>query len=190
MCELACQIRDLYGYKWISDWNDSQDISSSPIGPFALRQGGRRRSKSVILLSAGPYDGWTSYDAKTDAVEQRYYAALIHEMSHLTLMDHSGEMGTEEECVVLEHAWLDALKPMREIRTAYFRDSLNGTTIVVDAEHWYNKSFEDLVAPKKMKWWRDAKESLMAREVLDKDGAPTWNRSLLRWCDSLVVGFR
>lgn len=181
MCELACQIRDAYGYKWVSYENtrNTENVSESPIGPFALRQGGRRRSKSVMMFLGGPYDGWTNNNAETDTVEQKYYAALIHEMSHLTLMDRS-EIGTEEECVVLEHAWLDALKPTREIRSAYFRYSINGTTITTDPYYWANKIFDELVAPKRMNWWSVALENLIQKRVLDRNGAPTWKRSLLQ----------
>lgn len=179
MCEMACRIRDMYGYKWVLhkpkhiEWL----LSDSPIGPFSLKLTGRKRSNFVVLLSAGPFDGWTG-GSETCPEEQKYYAALIHEMSHLTLMDGSPEdMGTEEEGVVLETAWLDALRPTREIRAGYREYSIDKTEIVIDYEKWATMNYSDIRGPKKMKWWEEAQKILIEKGVLTKGGAPTWKRT-------------
>jgi hypothetical protein len=38
-------------------------------------------------------------------------------------------------------------------------------------------NYGNIRGPKKMKWWEDAKSSLIEKGVLTKGGTPTWKRA-------------
>lgn len=193
--DLACQIRDKYGYRW-RPWVKSpfaameqkgvsvRDlVSYSPIGPFALivrMCPSDRRSQTVWYYRHG-YDMAASYEDQGD--DAPYYAALIHEMSHLTLnlTNIPGEIaGTEEECLVLEQALLDALKPTREVREAYREHGMDNTEVQIRPDRIVD--YRNLPSPRRMLWWKDARESLVRKGVLTSEGVPTWKRAPFR-CD-------